>query len=65
MQNTCKIEQLKLIFRLKLIFSEVKKDLKEVERFKRIINSLDFLEKEMGKYKPVGDKQVLLTYIDD
>lgn len=56
MQNTYKIEQLKLIFRLKLILSEVKKDLKEVERLKRIINSLDFLEKEMGKYKPVGDK---------
>ena len=65
MQNTYKIEQLKLIFRLKLIFSEVKKDLKEVERYKRIINSLDFLEKEMEKYNPVGDKQVLLTYIDD
>ena len=65
MQNTYKIEQLKLIFRLKLILSEVKKDLKEVERFKRIINCLDFLEKEMGKYKSVGDKQVLLTYIDD
>ena len=56
MQNTYKIEQLKLIFRLKLILSEVKKDLKEVERFKRIINCLDFLEKEMGKYKSVGDK---------
>ena len=56
MQNAYKIEQLKLIFRLKLILSEVKKDLKEVERYKRIINSLDFLEKEMVKYKPVGDK---------
>jgi|TARA_B110000240_G_scaffold80141_1_gene91397 hypothetical protein len=56
MQNTYKIEQLKLIFRLKLILSEVKKDLKEVERYKRIINSLDFLEKEMEKYNPVGDK---------
>jgi len=56
MQNAYKIEQLKLIFRLKLILSKVKKDLKEVERYKRIINSLDFLEKEMGKYKSVGDK---------
>jgi hypothetical protein len=51
MQNAYKIEQLKLIFRLKLILSKAKKDLKEVERYKRIINSLDFLEKEMGKYK--------------
>ena len=56
MQNACKIEQLKLIFRLKLILSEVNKDLKEVERYKRIISSLDFLEKEMEKYNPVGDK---------
>ena len=65
MQNAYKIEQLKLIFKLKFILSKVKKDLKEVERYRRIINSLDFLEKEMGKYKSVGDKQVLLTYIDD
>jgi hypothetical protein len=56
MQNAYKIEQLKLIFRLKLILSKAKKDLKEVERYKRIINSLDFLEKEMEKYNPVGDK---------
>ena len=56
MQNAYKTDQLKLIFRLKLILSEVKKGLKEVERFKRIINSLDFLEKEMGKFNPVGDK---------
>ena len=56
MQNTCKIEQLKLIFRLKLILSEVKKDLKEVERYKRIIDSLDFLEKEMENCRSIGDK---------
>ena len=56
MQKIKNIEQLKLIYRLKLILSEVKKDLKEVERFKRIINSLDFLEKEMEKHNPVGDK---------
>tara|TARA_B110000908_G_scaffold93323_1_gene110522 strand:+ start:68 stop:238 length:171 start_codon:yes stop_codon:yes gene_type:complete len=56
MQNTYRIEQLKLIFRLKLIRSKVKKDLKEVERYKRIIISLDFLEIEIEKYKPVGDK---------
>jgi thioredoxin-related protein len=39
-----------------LIRSKVKKDLKEVERYKRIIISLDFLEIEIEKYKPVGDK---------
>ena len=56
MQKIKNIEQLKLIYRLKLILSEVKKDLKEVERYKRIIDSLDFLEKEMENCRSIGDK---------
>ena len=56
MQKTKNIEQLKLIYRLKFILSIAKNKLMEADRFKRILKSLDFLEKEMKIYNSVGDK---------
>ena len=56
MQKIKNIEQLKLIYRLKFILSIAKNQLIEADRYKRILKSLDFLEKEMKKYRIIGDK---------
>ena len=55
MQKTKKIEQLKAIYRLKIILSILKEDIQEIERYNRIIDSLDYLDKEMKKYRTIGD----------
>ena len=56
MRKSNKIEQFKAFYRLKIILARIKSDTVLLEKDKRILGSLIFLEEEMKKFKKNGDK---------
>jgi len=56
MRKSNKIEEFKAFYRLKIILARIKNDTVLLEKNKRILGSLIFLEEEMKKFKKNGDK---------
>jgi len=56
MPKSNKTEQFKAIYRLKIILARIKNDTVLLEKNKRILGGLIFLEEEMKKFKRNGDK---------
>lgn len=49
------MNQLKTLYKLKIILSSFRDRAEEVKRYKKIIKRLDLLEKELNKRKTFGD----------
>lgn len=49
------MNQLKTLYKLKIILSSFRDRAEEVKRYKKIIKKLDLLEKELNKRKTFGD----------
>ena len=49
------MNQLKTLYKLKIILSSFRDRAEEVKRYKKIIKRLDLLEKELNKRKIFGD----------
>jgi len=56
MPKSNKIEQFKAFYRLKIILARIKNDSVLLEKNKRILGGLIFIEEEMKKFKKNGDK---------
>ena len=49
------MNQLKTLYKLKIILASFRDRAEEVKRYKKIIKRLDLLEKELNKRKTFGD----------